>query len=186
MLPNPISAVFAFIFSALIMLYVPAYQTFEKQEDLAYLNTQNAVTNFVDNVRMKGFITPKMYEDFQAQLHGVGDVLYDVELVHKHKIYTPVYTNPEDITTFTDEYRVDYEEFYWPQIEPYLFSDASSTDYDKRIYKLEEGDFFEVYVKNKTKFKSTMLFNFLTGSVGDDEAVVISVPYGGMVLNEDY
>lgn len=30
-----------------------------------------------------------------------------------------------------------------------------------------------------------MLFDFLTGGAGGND-IVISVPYGGMVLNEDY
>lgn len=184
-MPNPISSLFAVLLAVLVMYYVPAYQVYKKEEDLAYTNTYQVVTDFVDNVRMKGFITPKMYEDFQNRLH-IGDVLYDVEMVHKHKTYVPVYNDPRNMNSFTGEYTVDYEEYYWEQIEPYLFGSASSTNYDDRMYKLEEGDYFQVYVENKTKFKSTMVFDFLTGNPGGINEVVISVPYGGMVLNEDY
>lgn len=183
-MPNALSKVFAVILAVLVLYYVPTYQIYKKEEDLAYVNTYEVVTEFVDNVRMKGFITPQMYEDFQSKLH-IGNVLYDVQMVHQHKIYSPVYTNPGDLNSFTGKYEVQYDEFYWEQIEPYLFGTASSTDYKERKYKLENGDFFQVYVENKTKFKSTMLFDFLTGGLSSD-AVVISIPYGGMVLNEDY
>jgi len=166
------------------MFYVPTYQNLEKQEDIAYLNTYQVVTDFVDNVRTKGYITPQMYEDFQQKLH-VGDVLYNVEMVHKHKYYHPVYTDPSDPTTFTGKYVVDYDEYYWEQIKEQLYGKNAGPEED-RMYKLEEGDYFGVYVENKTKFKSTMLLEFLTGKIGDHDPVVISVPYGGMVLNEDY
>lgn len=183
-MPNALSKVFVVILSVLVLYYVPTYQIYKKQEDLAYANTYQVVTEFVDNVRMKGFITPQMYDDFQAKLH-VGDVLYDVQLVHQHKVYSPIYSDPSNANSFTGKYDVQYDEFYWEQIEPYLYGTASSPDYKERKYKLESGDFFEVYVENKTKFKSTMLFDFLTGGLGSD-GVVISIPYGGMVLNEDY
>lgn len=183
-MPNAISAIIGTILLVLVMFYVPAYQTFEKQEDITYHNAYQAVTEFVDNVRFKGYITPKMYEDFQEKLH-LGDVLFDVEIVHRHKIYTPVYIEPSNLNSFTGEYIVDYDEYYWEQIEPKLF-DESEGPYEERMYKLESGDYFEVYVENKTKFKSTMLFEFLTGNIGDDNRVEISIPYGGMVLNEDY
>lgn len=166
------------------MFYYPAYQTFEKEEDIAYLNTYQVVTEFVDNVRMKGYITPKMYEEFQQKLH-IGDVLYDVEMVHKHKYYHPVYSDPSDPNTFTGEYVIEYDEYYWEQIKEQLFGD-STVPYEERMYRLEEGDYFGVHVKNKTKFKSTMLLDFLTGNIGDDNSERVSVPYGGMVLNEDY
>jgi hypothetical protein len=182
-MPNIISKIFAVILAVVAMFYIPAYQIYKQEENFTYVNTYEAVTDFVDNVRMKGYITPKMYEDFQQKIH-VGDVLFEVEMLHQHKIYSPVYTDPQDTTSFTGEYQVHYDEFYGKQIKDVLYGD-SSTPMDERQYKLENGDFFQIYVENKTKFKSTMLFDFLTGGLGSDP-VVISIPYGGMVLNEDW
>lgn len=165
------------------MYFLPAYQIYKQEENFTYLNTYQTVTDFVDNVRMKGYITPQMYEDFQRKLH-VGDVLFDVEIVHQHKIYSPVYTDPQDTTSFTGQYETQYDEYYWEQIKETLYNKTNVPVADRK-YKLEYGDFISVYVENKTKFKSTMLFDFFTGGFGSDP-VVISVPYGGMVLNEDW
>lgn len=184
-MPNPISKIFAIILAALVMFYLPTYQNYKKQEDLTYVNTYKTVTEFVDNVRMKGFITPSMYEDFVQSLHTGTDVLFDIEIVHSQKVYTPIYTNPSDMTTFTGEYQVDYQEYYWDQIKEPLFGE-SSVPYEDRIYKLQSGDYFDVYVENKTKFKSRMLLDFLTFNAGNHNDIVISFPYGGMVLNQDW
>ncbi|MFJ8519398.1 hypothetical protein [Lysinibacillus xylanilyticus] len=184
-MPNLISKLFASLIAIGVLLVAPTYQVLKKQEDIAYLNADQAVTNFVENVRMKGFITPKMVEDFQQQLQ-VGNVLYNVEMVHKHKIYTPVYSNTSDLNSYTGEYEVDYEDYYWTQIKDFLYGDNGNGDIPSRVYKLEQGDYFQVYVENKTKFKSTMLFDYLTFNILSDNDVVISIPKGGMVLNEDY
>ena len=182
-MPNPIIKIFA-VFLAVLLLCFAVYQSYQRQEDIAYENAKQAVHDFVDNVRMKGFITPKMYEDFQSKL-SIGDILYDIEIVHEKKVYTPVYTDPANPATFTNEYVVDYDEFYWKQISSFLYGENLSTPIEERMYKLTAGDFFKVHVENKTKTKATMLFNFLTGSLGGND-VSISITYGGMVLNEDY
>ncbi len=183
--PNPISKVFAVILAVLLLFFVPVYQSYQKQDDLAYQVAYQAVTNFVDNVRTKGYITPQMYEDFQRDLSVGSTILYKTEIVHEKKVYSPVYTDPTDPSTFTNEYQVDYDEFYWDQISPFLFDENSSTPKKDRMYKLSAGDFFTVEIENMTKTKSTMLFDFLTGGLGGNDNV-ISIPYGGMVLNEDY
>lgn len=183
-MPNAISKLFAVILAILVLYYVPTYQIYKKQEDLAYLNTYETVTAFVDNVRMKGYITPQMYEDFQKKLI-IGDVLYDVEMTHKHKLYVPVFSDPANPNSFTGEYQVQYSEYYETQILDVLYGDPTKS-IEQRTYKLENGDFFSLYVENKTKFKSTMILDFLTGAISKDNEVVVSVPYGGMILNEDY
>ncbi len=184
-MPNFLSKFIASMIAIGVLVLWPTYHVFEKQEDLASLNARQTVRNFVDNVRMKGYITAEMVEDFQRQLH-LGDVLYEVEMVHKHKIYTPVYTNTSDLNSYTGEYTVDYDEFHETQIMDYLYGQSGSGPIGKRMYKLEKDDYFEVFVQNKTKFKSTMLFEYITFQPSTNNAVVISIPYGGMVLNEDY
>ncbi|WP_066298028.1 hypothetical protein [Bacillus sp. FJAT-29937] len=185
-MPNPISKVVTVILAVLLLYYVPTYQSYQKQDDLAYQVAYQAVTKFVDNVRTKGYITPQMYEDFQRDLTvGSGSILYRTEIVHEKKIYTPVYTDPTNPASFTNQYVVDFDEYYWEQIHPFLFDESSPTPKEQRMYKLTAGDFFSVHVENMTKTKATMLFDFLTGGLGGND-VVISIPYGGMVLNEDY
>lgn len=174
---------FAIILATYILFLFPTYQIAKKEEDLAYINTAQHVTNFVDNVRMKGFITPEMYKDFEVGLHLGVDALYDIEMEHEQKKYVPVYDDPSDISTYQDRYEVHYETFAMAQIKKVLF-DTSIPEED-RIYKLQNGDTFQVVVENKTRFKSTMLLNFMTGGIAGNDGVIY-YPYGGMVLNEDW
>lgn len=181
-MPNALAKIVAIVLTVLIM-YFSTYQIYKKERDLAYINTSQAVTEFVDNVRFKGYITPKMYEDFQSKLHSGSSVLFDVQIVHEQKVYVPEYTDPTDLNSFTGKYSVTYEEYHWEQIKKVLYE---GTPTEIRMYKLQADDYFEVYVENKTKFKSSMLLDFITFSIGDFNQVEIVYPYGGMVHNQDW
>ncbi|PJO44898.1 hypothetical protein [Lysinibacillus xylanilyticus] len=181
-MPNAIAKIFGVILITFLFYYA-TYQNYKKEVDLAYINTENTVNKFVDNVRLKGFITPSMYEDFVNSLHTGNTVLFSIEMEHEKKQYTPVYKDPAKPESFTGEYQVQYTSFYWEQIKKTLFE--SDVPYDKRMYKLENGDYFSVNVENKTKFKATMLFDFLTGSAGNDSPEIVSRD-GGMVQNQDW
>lgn len=182
-MPNAFEKVMSMIFFALLILY-SIYQNYKIQDDLAYQNAYNTVTQFVDNVRTKGYITPKMYEDFQNEL-DIGNYHFDIEMEHKQKIYTPDYTDPKDTNSFTGEYVVDYDEYYKDQIENVLYRDTSKPT-DERMYKMQQDDFFSVSVENQNKTNASMIFDFLTNNAGDAKGNSIDVSYGGMILNEDY
>ncbi|MER2006152.1 MAG: hypothetical protein ABS939_01765 [Psychrobacillus sp.] len=185
-MPNAISKVFAIILAALVMFYFVTYQNYKKQEDLAYIHTYQEVTKFVDSVRMKGYITPKMYEQFEVGLHQGNEVLFDIEIVHEQKKYQPVYTNGTAFqsATFTGKYQVQYDEYFKQQLFDVLYDE--SVPYNQRMYKLQKDDYFTVTVQNKTKFKSTMLLSMLTGGAAGTTDTTLYFPYGGMVLNEDW
>lgn len=183
-MPNAISKLFAVLLLVVAIIFVPVYQSYQRQDDLAYQVAYQAVTDFVDNVRMKGYITPKMVEDFESNLE-LESYLYKTEFVHQKKVYTPIYTDPANPATFTGDYTVQFDEYYNEQIMPHLFDESNTTPLQDRHYYLSVGDFFTVKVENMTRTRSSMLFDFLTGGFGGD-SVEIVIPYGGMVLNEDY
>ena len=185
-MPNAISKVFAIILAALVMFYFVTYQNYKKQEDLAYIHTYQEVTKFVDSVRMKGYITPKMYEQFELGLHQGNEILFDIEILHEQKKYQPVYTNGTAFqpATFTGKYQVQYDEYFKQQLFDVLYDE--SVPYNQRMYKLQKDDYFTVTVQNKTKFKSTMLLSMLTGGAAGTTDTTLYFPYGGMVLNEDW
>lgn len=175
------SQIFAVILLVLAMIFVPVYQSYQRQDDLAYQVAYQAVTDFVDNVRTKGYISAKMVEDFESNLE-LGSYLYKTEFIHEKKVYTPVYS---DSGTWMEKYVVDYDEYYKAQIMPKLFDESNPLTKEERKYLLSAGDFFTVKVENMTRTKSSMLLDFLTvGNSGDGVEIVI--PYGGLVLNEDH
>lgn len=182
-MPNAISTIFAVLLLIVGVIYVPVYQTYQKQDDIAYQQAYLVTNEFVGNVRTKGYITPQMVEEYESALE-ISTYMYKTEFVHKKKVYTPIYTNPKVQSSFTGEYVVNYEEYYKPQIKPILFNEGQGVSKKDRKYYLSEGDFFKVSVENINRTKTSMLYNFFTN--GDEDISRIMVSAGGMVMNEDY
>ncbi|KEO82778.1 hypothetical protein [Tumebacillus flagellatus] len=185
---DSISKVFALILAILLLYFYPMSEGYERQDDISYMVALKAVTEFTDSVRNKGYITPQMYNDFFDELQKTGNT-FDVQMERQQKRYDPVYsdTTPTKPTaSFLGSYQVNYEEFYTQQIMDELFPDDQTKGLDdpSRVYKLNAGDFFKVTVVNTNKTAATLLRDFLNNGSSETERIVI--PYGGMVLNEDY
>ncbi|MNP39085.1 hypothetical protein D3C76_1326420 [compost metagenome] len=65
-----------------------------------------------------------------------------------------------------------------------LFPNSPASDLNRR-YVMAVGDFFTVKVKNVNRTMATILSDVFTGGITDGN-VKVYVPYGGMVINEDY
>jgi hypothetical protein len=169
---------------ALLYLY-PTFHTYEQQDQISYNVAYKSVTNFVDAVRNKGYITPAMYKDFTSEL-AVTDNIFDIRMEHHQKRYNPVYTDPGNGATFQQTYEVYYDGFYTEKIMSRLFPNNSLAVTDpNRRYDLQVGDMFTVTITNTNVTKATLVRDFLTHtSTGDP--LRIYIPYGGMVVNEDY
>ncbi|MGM1023177.1 MAG: hypothetical protein ACQEXV_22325 [Bacillota bacterium] len=180
-----ISIPFAAIIAIALLYFVPLLSSYEQHDQISYNIAYNAVTNFVDSVRNKGYITPRMYSDFTRELGSTSN-MFEIQMEHKAKRYNPIYTNPSDETTFTGTAEVYYDAAYQESILATLFPDNGSQDNDpSRRYYLKEGDFFTVTVKNTNITNATLLFDRLTnGTTGDPTRIYI--PYGGLINNEDY
>lgn len=183
-MPNPISKIVSIMLLSLLIVFI-VYQNYKMQDDLAYQNTYTATTNFAESVRNKGFITASMLEEFNDEIR-IGNYDFEIELIHKKKVYTPNYTNVNDPNTFNGDYTVDYEEFYSTQIEDYLYGSSQLTPISERVYKLQQEDFFEIQVINDEITNADIVFNFLTGNSNGEKVTHINVSAGGMILNEDY
>lgn len=182
---NAISKIFAAIVAVLLLYVYPIADSYEKQDDISFLMTNKLIVNFVDSVRNKGHITPTMYNDFVQALELTGNT-FDIQIVHLHKRYTPVYTDPANPGTFQSKFDVNYDGFYHEQIMTVLFpNNGLFADDPRRIYKLTVGDYVSVTVRNTNRTNATLLRDFLNQSNTGDNTI-INIPYGGMVLNEDY
>nr|WP_059040717.1 hypothetical protein [Paenibacillus rubinfantis] len=182
---NYFGKVYVAILAALVLYLWPASETYERQDDVSYMLAFKAVTNFVDAARDKGYITPQAYNDFINELLLTGNS-YDVQLEHYHKRYNPVYTDPANPATFQNKFNVDYEGFYTNQIMAILFpKNTLPKNSEARKYKMSVGDYFSVKVTNKNRTNATIIRDML--NFGDSASNTrIYVPYGGMVMNEDY
>ena len=84
-----VQRVFAIIFAVLVFFAMPLYMTFEKRDDISYALALKITSNFVNNVKSKGYLTAEMYSDFISEL-GATDNTYEVKLQHIAKEYNPV------------------------------------------------------------------------------------------------
>ncbi|MEW4371682.1 hypothetical protein [Paenibacillus kandeliae] len=179
---NAILKIFAALLAVLLMGIWPIYTAYSSQDSNSQIIVLNTVTKFVDSVRDKGYITPEMYQQFEDQLYLTGNT-YDIQMEHQHKRYDPVYN---DDGSFQDSYQVNDEGYYNSQIRAKLFPAGNDNIHDPaRMYKLAAGDYFSVTVKNTNRTMATLMGDLLfNGGSAPNEKIVI--PYGGMVLNEDY
>ncbi|CCC86257.1 hypothetical protein [Paenibacillus polymyxa] len=180
-----LSIPFASVIAVLLLFYFPLQSTYEQQDQMAYNLSYNAVTNFVDSVRNKGYISPMMYNDFTREL-GATNNLFEIKMEHKSKRYNPIYKDPTDEATFMGTAEVYYDAVYQETILATLFPDNGVSDFDpSRKYYLKEGDFFTVTVRNTNTTKAKLLSDFLTNGSSVDPTR-IDIPYGGIINNEDY
>jgi len=182
---NAISKIVAAILAVMLLYVYPVADSYEKQDKISYVITNKLIVNFVDSVRNKGHITPTMYNDLEQALQLTGNT-FELQMEHQHKRYTPVYTDPANPGTFQSSFEVNYDGFYHEQIMQILFPDNyKAIDDPSRVYRLTVGDYFKVTVRNTNRTNATLLRDMLNQSnTGDNTTIYI--PYGGMVLNEDY
>lgn len=182
---NAISKMFA-VLIALALLYIyPAAEAAKRQDELAQLVVYNAVTQFVDAVRMKGYITPVMYQDLLDEMNVTGNS-YEVILEHQHKKYHPNYLDAANPGTFQDSFDVYFLGTHHEMIMAKLFPDNSlPKDSLDRRYQMMVGDFVKVKVKSTNRTAALVLSDFVNGSNSADR-VAVAFSYGGMVINEDY
>lgn len=182
---SALSKIFAVMIGVVLLFIYPLYQSMERQDDLAQVITQKSVTRFVDAVRTKGYITPTMYKQFEEELATTRNV-FDVEMVHEHKLYIPVYQDPAHANTFEGKFVTDYSNYYTSDIMKTLFPNSTeSLNSENRRYLMEVGDFFTVTIKNKNRTPATdMKDMLLANNTGDNTKIFVT--YGGMLINEDY
>lgn len=86
-MPTMISKIILIILFTL-MVFNGVYNQYKMQDDIAKQNAFQVVSNFVNNVRTKGYISPTMIEDFERDLQ-LGSYLFKTEFKHQKK-----YTHP--------------------------------------------------------------------------------------------
>ncbi|NMO95949.1 hypothetical protein [Paenibacillus lemnae] len=182
---NALSKWFAALLSVLLLYLLPAWEGARRQDDLSRLMVMQSVTKFTDSIRMKGYISPGVYNDFRKELGAAGNV-YQVEMEHQHKRYHPEYSDPADPATFLGRYSVVHDAYYTSDIMQVLFPESElSSEADERLYKLTAGDYFSVEVSNMSTTPYQIYSNVLT-TTDPSAGAGIAYVYGGMVLNEDY
>ena len=140
----------AIFLAAILMFVFPLMTISERNDDIAQLGVQTAVTEFVDDISATGKITMDEYSAFIQTLAATGNS-YDVEIEVK-----VLDENPGKKTTWAVADKIGentYYSVYTSQIEEVLAG-------PKQKYTLKEGDVVSISVKNTNTTISQMLRNF--------------------------
>ena len=155
--------------AAVLMFVFPLMTMSDRTDDVSQLAVETATTDFVDEVRTTGKITPDKYSKFIESIGSTGNT-YNVEMQIQ-----VLDENPGKKTTQTTKDKIGenvYYSEYTTQIQDVLNSNNT--------YKLKEGDIFSVNVKNTNQTLAQQLKNFFYTVVGND-TYTIAASHGGMV-----
>ena len=161
--------VIAIALAAVLMFVFPLMTMSDRTDDVSQLAVETATTDFVDEVRTTGKITPDKYSKFIENIGSTGNT-YNVEMQVQ-----VLDENPGKKTTQSPKDKIGenvYYSVYTSQIEDILNSNKN--------YNLKEGDLFSVNVKNTNQTLAQQLKNFFYTVVGND-TYTIAASHGGMV-----
>ena len=161
--------VIAIALAAVLMFVFPLMTMSDRTDDVSQLAVETATTDFVDEVRTTGKITPDKYNKFIENIGSTGNT-YNVEMQVQVLDENP---GKKTLTLQSDKIGENaYYSVYTSQIEEVLNNNKN--------YNLKEGDMFSVSVKNTNQTLAQQLKNFFYTVVGND-TYTIAASHGGMV-----
>ena len=163
-----LTAIIGIGLAAILMFIFPLITMSDRTDDLSQLTVEIATTEFVDDIRKLGKITPDDYSKFIENIGTTGNS-YNIEIEVKILDENPRRKTIEQQTTVGENV---YYSVYTSQIEDVLYKDQE--------YYLKEGDIVTVSVKNTNQTISQQLKNFFYTVVGKD-TYIIAASHGGLV-----
>ena len=161
--------VIAIVLAAVLMFVFPLMTMSDRTDDVSQLAVETTTTDFVDEVRTTGKITPDKYNKFIENIGSTGNT-YNVEMQVQVLDENP---GKKTLTLQSDKIGENaYYSVYTSQIEEVLNNNKN--------YNLKEGDMFSVSVKNTNQTLAQQLKNFFYTVVGND-TYTIAASHGGMV-----
>lgn len=183
---DTLSMIVAVIFIVVLLVLLPLYNYFERQDDMSYNLTLKTVTMFVDEVAQNGYIDQNMYDKFIARLATTGNT-YDIQIEAKKKILT---IDPENIDPDTGEetYIEQFKSYYNKDIfndETGKTSNIISKDNSLKnnVFFLDVGDKFFVTVKNTNTTMASALLGALVSSTTKEK---VNITYGSTIKNNNW
>lgn len=164
-----LTAIIGIGLAAILMFIFPLITMSDRTDDLSQLTVKIATTEFVDDIRKLGKITPDDYSKFIENIGTTGNS-YNIEIEVKILDENPRRKTIEQQQTTVGENV--YYSVYTSQIEDVLYKDQE--------YYLKEGDIVTVSVKNTNQTISQQLKNFFYTVVGKD-TYIIAASHGGLV-----
>lgn len=162
--------VVAIALAAILIFVVPVMTMADRVDDTTQIDVETLTSNFVNEIKSTGKLTPDKYSKFIENLTATGNT-YDIEMEFKILDENP---GKKSIQTAKDKIGENvYYSVFTSQIEDQID--------DKGTYNLKEGDIVFVTVKNTNLTLSQQLKNFFYTVVGND-TYTISASQGGLVI----
>lgn len=183
---DTLSMIVAVIFIVILLVILPLYNYFERQDDMSYNLALKIVTMFVDEVTQNGYIDQNMYDKFIQRLGTTGNS-YDIQIEAQKKILT---IDPNNVSP--DDGKETYIEQYKSYYNKDIFNDETgktSNIIDKDnslkndIFFLDVGDKFYVTVKNTNTTMASALLSIITSGVTKEK---VNITYGAIVKNNNW
>lgn len=165
-----ISIVMAAIIGTILVVLIPLISILDRQDNMSYNVVLTATTNFVDEVKSKGFIDKASYEKYLDTVAATGNV-YDMRL-EVYKKFT--YKNLSD-ENIEDELLYNTKDITGELNDP-----------ADEMYDLEVGDEFYISIENTNIPSSVLMYNYISGDIGSKEKKIININYGGTINNKDW
>ena len=175
------SLVLAVIFLVILIIILPLYNFFERQDDMSYNIVLKSVTMFVDEVSENGYIDQNMYNRFIERLATTGNT-YDIEIEAQKRVITKDPDNPNE--TYIEQYKSYYNKDIFndgtTQTSNIVQRDNSLVN---GVFFFDVGDKINVRVKNTNITMSSALLGMLTQDLSREK---INIFYGSTIKNNNW
>ena len=177
--------ILAVIILVILIVILPLYNYFERQDDMSYNIALKSVTMFVDEVAQNGYLDQNMYDKFIQRLGTTGNS-YDIQVEAQKRILTK---DPDNIDPDTGE------ETYIEQFKSYYNKDIFNDDTGKTSMVISKdntlrndaffdvGDKFYVKIKNTNTTMASSLLSAIISKMPDEK---INISYGATIKNNNW
>ena len=175
------SLVLAVIFLVILIIILPLYNFFERQDDMSYNIVLKSVTMFVDEVSENGYLDQNMYNRFIERLASTGNT-YDIQIEAQKRVITKDPDNEEEtyIEQFKSYYNKDIFTEGTTQTSNIVQRDNSLVN---GVFFFDVGDKINVRVKNTNITMSSALLGILTQDLNREK---INILYGSTIKNNNW
>ena len=166
---DSLGTIIAIAVAAILMFVFPVMTMADRTDDVSQLTVQTETTEFVDEIRTTGKITPQRYEQFVEAINSTGN-LYDIEIEIK-----VLDDNPGKKSVQVQRDKLG-ENYYYEVFNSQVMEKIDANE----SYLLKEGDIVAVKVKNTSQTLSQQFKNFFYTVIGND-TYTIAADHGGIV-----
>ncbi|OXM15550.1 hypothetical protein [Paenibacillus herberti] len=160
----------------------PAYRQAEQAESNIRQQATAAAVEFVDRIRSKGYVDPSDYHLLTSALDSTG-LLYQVQMEYYKKVLEPIYTDPNNFSTFQGSFSVRYDGYFTAEILNALYPAGNPPvpeDAASRRFRMRAGDMFTLRLTSK----ETTMAGRMKSLIFREQSAPIAIKYGGMVRSE--